>query len=61
MLYISIDRAGETQTRKLKPHVTLDRAKAILHELRDNDEIGCDTWTLWDGEDEIMTLAPNVD
>lgn len=55
-LIITIDRAGETQTRHLKPYVTLDHAKELLADLRDGDTIGCDAWTLWDGEAEILTL-----
>ncbi|MGE4353534.1 MAG: hypothetical protein AB7D36_05570 [Oscillospiraceae bacterium] len=61
MLYITIDRAGETQTRRVKPHVTIEQAKEILRNLRDNDDIGCDAWTLWNDEDIISALYPYDD
>lgn len=55
---IVISYCGRTQTRKLKPSVTLTRAIEILHELRDNDDLGCESFELWHGNTLVFELLP---
>lgn len=54
---IVISYCGRTQTRKLKPYVTLTRAIEILHELRDNDDLGCESFELWYGNTLVFELS----
>lgn len=56
MFKIAISDGINTQTRKLKPHVTKERASEILENLYNDDYMGYSYYLLDENDNEILAF-----